>query len=132
MPIPHEVLSGGAVVGIIGAISTLVVGIIGKLKVDQARNQSNDVTIKRPVPTVETREKPVLAIKADVDSAIKRIEDQHNKCQQYQGEQRANIHHRLDDQVKALARMEGTLASVQQTTSTLLDLALQKKPSPRQ
>ena len=45
-------ISGTAVAGIIGAITTLVVGVIGKLKLEQAKSDSRDVTIKQPVPTV--------------------------------------------------------------------------------
>jgi NH3-dependent NAD+ synthetase len=132
IPVPPDaMLPTSAVVGIIGGITTLVVAVIGKMKVDQAKAQSNDVTLKKPVPTIETREKPIYAIKDDVEDAMRRIQETHAACRAYQGEQRANIHHRLDDQVKALARMEGTLASVQQTTTTLLDLALNKKPSSR-
>jgi len=135
---PDAMLPTSAIVGIIGGITTLVVGIIGKLKVDQAKAQSNDITLKKPVPTIETREKPVFVSREDLEAHLKRIDgkvkevsDAQMACQTYQASQRGHLHNRLDDQVKALARMEGTLASVQQTTTTLLDLALNKKPSAR-
>lgn len=99
---------------------------------------TNDVTIKKPVPTIETREKPTYVSRTDLEQHLTRMDGninglkkQHEDCRLYQGEQRANLHHRLDDQVKALARMEGTLEGVRQTAATLLDLALNKKPSAR-
>jgi len=141
MPAPADaMISSTAVAGIIGAITTLVVGIIGKLKVDAARSQTNDVTLKKPVPTVETREKPVFVTRADLDAhltrmdgSIRTLHESHEARTRYENEQRGNIHHRLDDQVKALARMEGTLEAVKETSNTLLNLALGKKPlAPRQ
>ena len=138
VPAADPLISSNAVIGIIGAVTTLVVGVIGKMKIDQARAQANDVTLKRPVPTIETREKPVLVTRSDLDANLTRIDgaiaeakDAHQKCQAYQSTQRDHIHRRLDDQVKALARMEGTLEGVNQTAKTLLDLALNRKPAAR-
>ena len=93
--------------------------------------QSNDVTIKKPVPIIETREKPVYALKVDVEAALGRFQESHNKCQRFQEGQHAANQKRLDDQVQALARMEGMVASVQQTVTTLLDLALNRKTNSR-
>jgi hypothetical protein len=151
MPVPVDaMISSTAVVGIIGAITTLVVGVIGKLKVDAAKSQTNDVTLKKPVPLIETREKPQLVTRDDLEAHLKRIDNNmraakddneaalvrfansHAACKAFQDTQHASNQKRLDDQVKALARMEGMVASVQHTVNTLLDLALNKKPNPRQ
>jgi hypothetical protein len=138
MPVDAGMLSATAVTAIIGAITTLVVGVIGKLKVDQAKAQASDVTLRKPVPTIETREKPVLVTKTDldahlnrIDGTIKEVKDSQVAYSNTNRVQTDQLHHRLNDQVKALSRMEGTLSSVQETTNTLLHLALGKKPTPR-
>ena len=111
--------------------------------------QRNVVTIEPPVPLIQTQEKPTLVTREDLEAHLKRIDgnmrgakedteaalcrfqDSHNKCQKFQDSQHAANQKRLDDQVKALARMEGMVASVQHTVNTLLDLALNKKPTSR-
>lgn len=134
MPISDPMISGKWLLDAIPVLAAAAVLIIGKnhWKVLGAKEQaSNDVTIKKPVPTLETREKPIYALKADVEAALCRFQDSHNKCQIFQDSQHLANQKRLDDQVKALARMEGTLTSVQDIANTLLSLALQRKPNPR-
>jgi len=105
----------------------------------RAEVQSNDVTIKHPVPLVTTKEKPEYVTRTmleshltRIDTAIRTVNHNQESCQAYQNEQRGRIHNRLDDQVKCLARMEGTLEAVKETSTTLLNLALQtNKPKPR-
>ena len=83
-------------------------------------SQAAEVTIKKPVPTILTRERPVWATQAALDSlAAKHDSNIHN------------VHRRLDDQVKALARLEGTATATNDTVGKLLDIALGKKPTPR-
>ena len=124
-------ISGTVVIGIIGAITTLVVGVIGKLKVDQVKSETRDVTLKKPVPTIQTREEPQWATQPDLEDHIertdrhfaevwKRFESDRNVAR----ESANNLHKRLDKQSEATAGVQASLNEVKETTRTLLDLAL--------
>jgi len=123
LTVSDTMISGKWLLDAIPVLSAAAVVIIGKnhWKNQAVREQAtNDVTIKKPVPTIETREKPVWASKADLDTLASR-HDLNIR----------NVHHRLDDQVKALSRLEGTATATNDTVGKLLDIALSKKPSPR-
>lgn len=138
---PDSNISGTAVVGIIGAITTLVVGIIGKLKLDQVKSESRDVTLKPPVPTVRTQEEPEFVTMAVFNGHLKRIEESiagiETALESERGIARTangNIHHRIDALSERLgdrlSKLEGTLEGVAQTSRTLLDLALGRTGNP--
>ena len=112
-------ISGQWLIGIVGAIASGAALIIGKIQ-GRREAQASDVTLRRPVPTIETREKPAWALKSDLEAlAAKHDRNIHN------------VHARLDDQVKALARLEGTAASTSENVGKLLDIAMNRKQPPR-
>lgn len=136
---PDPNIPTAAVVGIIGAITTLVVGIIGKLKLDQVKNESRDVTLKPPVPTVRTQEEPEFVTVDVFNGHLQRIESNFEEIKEALDSERGiarnangNIHRRIDalseKMGERLGNLEGTLKGVAETTKTLLDIALGKKP----
>ena len=117
-------ISSTAVTAIIGAITTLVVGVIGKLKLDQVKNEtSREVTIKRPVPTVNIKEDPEYATKKDLHEVWVAIEAN----RQANHEELSKIYNRLNTQSSVVATMHGTMDEVKATVNELLRIALNGK-----
>lgn len=132
-------ISGNWLIGLIGAISTAAAAIIGKFAGQKAGENSREVTLKKPVPTVVTREEPQWATKPDLDEHIERT-DKHfaEVWNRFETERHVaresanNIHRRLDKQSEATAGVQASLNEVKETTGKLLDIALNRKPGTRQ
>ena len=133
-----------AVVGIIGAVTTLIVGVIGKLKIDQARSQTNDVTIKKPVPELEviTHERPDFVTHELFTDHMLRIERTFVDIKAVLDKERdtartsnGNVHRLIDAMAERLgerlANLEGTAKATNETVGKLLDMAMGKKTTPR-
>jgi len=132
-------ISSTVVTGIIGAITTLVVGVIGKLQLDKARNQTNDVTIKKPVPKIRTQEEPEFVTHQILNEHLFRIEKTFEEIKEALDGERGiartangNLHKRIDSMSERLgdrlAALEGSSRNIADTVGKLLDLALAKKP----
>ncbi len=128
---PDPNIPAAAVVGIIGAITTLVVGIIGKLKLDQVKNESRDVTLKPPVPTVRTQEEPQWATDPDLKDHVKwtreefkRVWGQFGTEREIHNKEISQIGKRIDEQAVATAEIKGTVSKIDDNVDKLLDLAL--------
>ncbi len=101
-------------------------------------NQS-EVTIKQPVPTVETREAVTFAARNDLDDHIDRTDKSLTELwDAIDGERKiardalGKIHRRLDEQSTATAKVQGTVDEVKSNVGKLLDLALApKRPGTR-
>jgi hypothetical protein len=133
---PDPMISATAVTGIIGAITTLVVGIIAKLKVDAVKNESREVTLKKPVPTVRTQEEPEFVTMGVFNGHLQRIENSFDEIKEaLEGERgtariaQGNIHKRIDalseKLTEKLSRLEGTSGAVKETVDRLLTMALE-------
>jgi hypothetical protein len=123
-PAADSMISGSVVVGIIGAITTLVVGVIGKLKIDQVKGEtSREVTIKRPVPTVNIKEDPEYATKGELHEVWVAIEAN----RQANHEELSKIYNRLNTQSGVVATLQGTMNEVKNTVNQLLVIAINGK-----
>jgi hypothetical protein len=107
--------------------------VVGKIW-EKKRAESRDVTIKKPVPTVVTREEPAWATRPELVEHVERTEKQvaevWDAIQTERGiarEALSRIHARLDMQSNATASLQGTVNEVKGSVGRLLDLALQRK-----
>ncbi len=137
---PDPMISGNWIIAVIGAIAAAVSLFIGK-KVGKD-SATRDITIRPPVPTVRTQEEPEYVTLEIFNGHLARIEGSFAKIEQALDSERGiarlangNIHKRIDalseKMGERLGVMEGTLKGVAETTHTLLDIALGKKPPTR-
>lgn len=126
----------GFVVLVIGAIGAVYV----KARKDGVRvgEGSSSVTLRKPVPTLTTREEPAWATRPDLEEHIERTERHFTKIwERFESDRHVaresanNIHKRLDKQSEATAGVLASLTEVKETTGKLLDLALNRKPPTR-
>jgi hypothetical protein len=126
-------ISGNWLIGLIGALCTGAAAIIGKVMGRKEGENSREVTVKKPVPTIQVREEAQWATKPDLEDHKNRTDKGFREVwEAIDGERKVarnalgNIHARIDKQVESLAKMEGSLESLETTTGKLLDLALGK------
>lgn len=123
-------------VAAITAIGAAVIGVIKAFKAGEAKGKiSQEFTLKKPVPTVMTREEPAWATKPELEDHITRTDRHFQEVwDAIQGERGiartalGQIHKRIDEQSLATAKVQGTVDEVKSNVSKLLDLALQRKP----
>ncbi len=126
-------------VAAITAIGAAVIGIVKAFKAGEAKGKiSQEFTLKKPVPTVMTREEPAWATKPELEDHIERTDKHFEEIwDAIQGERGiartalSRIHERIDEQSLATAKVQGTVDEVKSNVSKLLDLALQRKPGTR-
>lgn len=131
-------ISGDWVLKLVGALFTGAALVLGRYLGRKEIQNESSVTLKKPVPTIQTREEPAWATKPDLDDHIDRT-DQHFKevWEAIQGERGVarvalgRIHERIDEQSLATARVQGTVDEVKSNVGKLLDLALNRKPGTR-
>lgn len=136
-------ISGTWLLGFCVGIIPVIGGVWIKAKqVGRAETQDNNVTLKKPVPTIQTREEPQWATRPDLNEHVARTERHFSDVwKRFEADRTAaresanNIHKRLDKQSEATAAVQASLNEVKETTHTLLDIALNKplgrKPGPR-
>ena len=133
---PDPMISGNWIIGLIGALTSLATLLIGKR---QGIKEAADahVTLKKPVPTIQTREEPAWATKPDLEDHIDRTDAHFAEVWKRFESDRAvaresanNMHKRLDKQSEATAGVAAALQEVKETTRTLLDLALHPTRKP--
>jgi hypothetical protein len=134
---PDFMISGNWLIGALVVLIPVIGGVwlkgrdVGRRLGENAR----EVTLKKPVPTVVTREEAAWATKPDLDEHINRT-DKHfaEVWDAIQGERGiarvalGRIHERIDEQSLATARVQGTVDEVKSNVGKLLDLALNRKP----
>lgn len=128
-------ISGSVVIGIIGAITTLVVGLVGKLKVDQARRERTSTRIEGQPISVELVE--TLATKAEMRDLEGRLVAEIKKLEGVISGERAvartavgNLHARIDKTAEGLAATTATMTQLNANLNRVLDLLL-KRPTAR-
>lgn len=129
-----EMLSGDWVLKLVGAMFTGAALILGRLW-GRKESETREVTLKKPVPTVVTREEPQWATRPDLDDHEARTKAEFSEVwKAIDGERKiardalGNIHKRLDNQSTATATLQGTVNEVKDNVGKLLDLALHRKP----
>jgi hypothetical protein len=127
-------------VAAITAIGAAVIGVVKAFKAGEAKGKSSqEFTLKKPVPTVVTREEPAWATKPELEDHEERTKAEFAQLwEAIDGERKiardalGRIHGRLDKQSEATAKVQGTVDEVKSNVSKLLDIALQRKPGTRQ
>jgi hypothetical protein len=138
---PDTMISGDWMLKLIAAMFTGAALILGRYWGKRDAIQQ-DVTLKTPVPTVNTREEPEYVTMAIFNGHLNRIEASFAKIEEALDSERGiarlangNLHKRIDalseKMGERLGNLEGTLKGVAETTHTLLDIALGKKPPTR-
>lgn len=132
---PDFQISGNWLIAMLVAIIPVLGGVWIKAKqAGRAEVADSNVTLKKPVPTIQTREEPAWATKPELDDHIERT-DKHfaevwkrfESDRSVARESANNLHKRLDKQSEATAGVQASLNEVKETTRTLLDLALHKE-----
>ena len=130
-------ISGNWLIGALLLLIPVIGGVWIKAKA-AGRSEgetSRQVTLKKPVPTVVTREEPAWATKPDLEDHEERTKQEFAQLwEAIDGERKiardalGRIHGRLDKQSEATAKVQGTVDEVKSNVSKLLDIALQRKP----
>ena len=134
---PDFMISGNWLIGALLLLIPVIGGVWIKAKA-AGRSEgetSRQVTLKKPVPTVVTREEPAWATKPDLEDHEERTKQEFAQLwEAIDGERKiardalGRIHGRLDKQSEATAKVQGTVDEVKSNVSKLLDIALQRKP----
>lgn len=138
---PSEMIPTAGLVAVLGAISSIIIALVGKHKLDQARSESREVTIRPPVPTVRTQEEPEFVTievfnrhLVQMEGSIRRIEAAMETDRGTTRLDNGHIYTRINAISEGLGtrmgKIEGTLDAVSKTTNTLLDIALGKTKPP--
>ena len=138
MTILAEVLiSGEWLTGIVVAIITAFGGIYLKARKDG--ENSREVTVKKPVPTIQVREEQRFVGRDEFLELTHRMTTEHTKLWGQFSEERKiwnheieSIQKRQDSQSTAIASLQGTVDEVNKTVGQLLAIALNaRKPGTR-
>lgn len=128
-------ISGTWLIGIIGALSTAAVGIMGKVNVDKARKQRSTIIENQPVgvrleeqPDPPATKKELLALETRLTTELKKIEEALGKERDIARVANGNLHTRADKSVEVMAEMKGELKQISENVDRLLDLAM-KRPA---
>jgi hypothetical protein len=138
-------ISGEWLIKIIGAIFTGVALVLGRYWGRKEAANESSVTIKPPVPRldVNTKEEPEFVTHGQLNGHLSRIEDTFEEIKEALNSERSiarlangNIHKRIDALSERLGErlssLEGKTDGVAQNVDKLLDIALNRKPAPRQ
>ena len=104
-----------------------------------AEAHSNNVTIKHPVPTIQTREEQRWVPREEylerwmrADEEVSRLWSQFGQERKIWNHEIESVQARLAVQSDATATLQGTVNEVNKTVGQLLSLALNRKPAARQ
>lgn len=124
-------ISGNWIIAMIGAIAAGIALVVGKKQGRNEAENARDVLIKKPVPTIQTREEPHWATKPELNDHIERTDKQINAIWSAIKNERLTttdalnrIHERVDAQVTAVAEIKGTVGEVKTILNQLVNLAL--------
>lgn len=130
-------ISGNWIIGLIGALTSLATLLIGKRQGIKEAADSN-VTLKKPVPTIQTREEPAWATKPELNDFLNWTRDEFKRVWFQFGTERTidndelnKIHERINQQSQATASLKGSVEKIGENVGQLLHLALHGKTPPR-
>jgi hypothetical protein len=128
----------------VAAITVIGVAIAAAIKAFKAgvqrgkEAQDNNVTLKKPVPTIQTREEPAWATKPELFDHIGWTREEFNKVWMHFETERGldnveltKIHERINQQSMMTSSLKGTVENISETVTQLLHLALHGKTPPR-
>lgn len=120
-------ISGNWLIGVIGAISTGAVAIIGKMKVDQVRRMKTSTVIEnQPLPvnlvdTVATKEE-LKSLERRILKEITKQESAFEKERDVTREELGKIHSRLDRTSECIAEVKGQLSQIEKNLNRVLNI----------
>lgn len=139
--------TGGAGDGLyisVAAITAIGVAIAAAIKAFKAgvqrgkEAQDNNVTLRKPVPTIQTREEPAWATKPELQDHVGwtraeflRVWGHFEAERGFDANELNKIHERINQQSLATASLKGTVEKVGENVAQLLHLALHGKTPPR-
>ena len=118
-------LAGGGVVGVIAALLVAARSKQNWVEEGVRQAQSADVTLKKPVPTIRTKEQTEYVPRRDFDQHVGRHEAHVRKT----SDDVSKLHGRIDVESRTIGRMEGKVDSVQSDLKTLLEMAIKRNQS---
>lgn len=121
-------------VAAITALGVAVAAVIKAYKAGIAKGEnSSSVTLKKPVPTIQTREEPLWATKPELEDHVgwtrdefKRVWGQFGTERQICNQEFTQIHERVSAQSLATAELKGSVDAIAENVSRLLDIATGK------
>lgn len=127
------------VTGVIAAVFAGVGGLLYGNNKGKQQADARDVTLRKPVPTIQIREEQRWVDREEFKSHVDRTEGHFERIWEAMEENRntareslSKIHKRIDDQSIAVAAVAATTNEVKGTVNKLLDLAIGKtKPNSR-
>lgn len=127
-------VSGNWIIAVIGAIAAGIAHVVGRKVGRNEGENSRDVLIKKPVPTIQTREEPHWATKPELAEHVERTEqhfrDVWTAIESGRETSRVSlgkIHQRIDSQATATAAVQASVEEIRGLVGRLLDLALNRK-----
>lgn len=131
-------ISGDWVLKLVGALFTGIALIAGRYWGRKEKENESSVTLKKPVPTIQTREEPAWATDPDLKDHVTWTREEFQRVWGQFGAERAmhnneltNIHERINQQAQATATIKGAVEGIDQNVQQLLHLALHGKTPPR-
>lgn len=125
-------IPGEWIIGLIGAVATGIALVVGKLQ-GRKEAETREVTVKKPMPTVEIREQDRWATRPELEEhklrTDKQIKELHSRIEDDRATARealGRIHSRIDNQSEATAELKGSVDGVAQNVDKLLTLALHR------
>lgn len=128
-------ISGNWLIGVLGALSTAAVAVIGKLKLDQAKRERTSTRIENLpitvslVETLATKEE-MASLEARLVAEIKKLEGSLGKERDVARTANGNLHARIDKTSDNLSLMRGEIGQMNANLNRLIDLAMNPKPRP--
>jgi hypothetical protein len=138
-PAADFMISGKWLIAFVVAVIPVLGGVWIKAKqAGRAEAQDNNVTLKKPVPTIQTREEPLWATKPDLEDHVgwtrgefKRVWDQFGAERTIDNDELNKIHERINQQSLTTASLKGTVEKIGENVAQLLHLALHDKAPTR-
>jgi len=124
-------------VAAIAAIGVAIAAVIKAFKAGVQKGKEameSNVTLKKPVPTIQTREEPAWATKPELDDHVKWARDEFKRVWGQFGTERSidsaeldKIHERINQQSLATSALKGSVEEIGKNVGQLLHLALHGK-----
>lgn len=127
------------VTGVIASVFAGVGGLLYGNRTGKKEAEGRDVTLKKPVPTIQVREEAMFATRPELEAHIERTDGEVKSIweaiQAERGVARtalARIHERIDNQSHVTAKLQGSVDEVGKNVRLLLERAVNTKPTGRQ
>jgi hypothetical protein len=132
-------ISGNWLVGALAILIPVIIAAWFKGKqTGKTEATDNNVTLKKPVPTIQTREEPAWATRPDLEDHVewareefKRVWGQFGIERGLHNKELAEIRSSIASQMQATATIKGSVEKIGENVTQLLHLALNGKTPPK-